>query len=129
MRFLQFSLDAATEHRSQGWCAASTNQITPVTFVLTEEEVMVEVQIRLPEEIAITIQNGGDLSRRVLEMTALEGFKSGMLTTAQLQRMLGFESRFDVDGFLKDHDVFFDYSHEDLAHEEETSRILLARRA
>ena len=90
---------------------------------------MVEVQISLPEEIAVTIQNGGDLSRRLLEMAALEGFKSGQLTTAQLQQMLGFESRFDVDGFLKDHDVFFEYSPEDLAHEEETSRLLLAKRA
>ncbi len=90
---------------------------------------MVEVQISLPEEIARMIQNGGDLSRRLLEMAALEGFKSGLLTTAQLQQMLGFESRFDVDGFLKDHGVFFEYSPEDLAQEEETSRMLLAKRA
>jgi len=89
---------------------------------------MVQVQLNIPEEIAARIQNGGDLSRRLLEMAALEGFKSGQLTTAQLQQMLGFESRFDVDGFLKAHGVFFDYSPEELAHEEETSRLLFAKR-
>lgn len=69
------------------------------------------------------------MSRRLLEMAALEGFKSGQLTSAQLQQMLGFESRFEVDGFLKERGVFFDYSAEELAHEEETSQRLFATRA
>jgi len=87
---------------------------------------MIEVRLTLPENVAASIQNGGDLSRRILEITALEGFKSGQLTASQLQQMLGFESRFEVDGFLKEHEVFFDYSPEDLAHEEETSQRLFA---
>lgn len=90
---------------------------------------MIEVRLTIPENVAASIQKGqncGDLSRRVLEMTALEGFKSGQLTSPQLQQMLGFESRFEVDGFLKEHGVFFDYSPEDLAYEEQTSRRLFA---
>ena len=96
---------------------------------------MIEVLLTIPEDVVASIQkgqngqNGGDLSRRLLEMAALEGFKSGQLTSAQLQQMLGFESRFEVDGFLKEHGVFFDYSPEELAHEEETSQRLFAARA
>lgn len=93
---------------------------------------MIEVRLTIPENVAASIQNGqngGELSRRILEMTALEGFKSGQLTSTQLQQMLGFESRFEVDGFLKEHGVFFDYSPEDLAHEEETSQRLFATQA
>ena len=96
---------------------------------------MIEVVLTIPEGLAASIQsgengqNGRDLSRRLLEMAALEGFKSGQLTSAQLQQMLGFESRFDVDGFLKERGVFFDYSSEELAHEEETSQRLFATRA
>lgn len=93
---------------------------------------MIEVRVTIPDNAAASIQkgqHGGDLSRRILEMTALEGFKSGQLTSSQLQQMLGFGSRFEVDGFLKEHSVFFDYSQEDLANEEETSQLLFAAQA
>lgn len=90
---------------------------------------MIEVRLNIPETVAASIKNGGDLSRCLLKMAALEGFKSGQLTSSQLQQMLGFESRFEVDRFLKEHGVFFDYSPEDLAHEEETSQRLFATRA
>lgn len=89
-----------------------------------------EIHLTIPDDVAATLQgNGGDLSRRALEALALEGYKSGELTEHQVRLMLGFESRFDVHGFLKSHGVFFTYSPDDLAHEEETSRKLLAARA
>jgi hypothetical protein len=88
-----------------------------------------EIRLTIPDDIAAGLQTGGDLSRRALEALALEGYKSGELTEYQLRTMLGFENRFEVHGFLKSHGVFFDYSPEDLAREEETSRKLLAARA
>jgi hypothetical protein len=51
--------------------------------------------------IAILIA-GSDLSRRVL---ALEEYKAGRITKAELRRLLGFETRYELDGFLKAHDV------------------------
>lgn len=87
-----------------------------------------EIQLIIPDDVAATLRNSGDLSRRALEALALEGYKSGDLTEYQVRSMLGLESRFDLHGFLKAHGVFFDYSPEDLAREEETSRKLLTAR-
>jgi len=57
-----------------------------------------------------------DLSRR-----ALEEFKSGDLTETELQRLLGFGTRYKLDGFLKAHGVMIDdYTIEDLRGEVET---------
>jgi len=90
-----------------------------------------EIILTIPDSIAIELQNGSTtpLSRRLLELAALEGYKSGVFTRPQIQAMLGFESRFELDGFLKAHGVLFDYSAEELAREEETSRMLFEAQA
>lgn len=64
-----------------------------------------------------------------MEALAVEGYKSGELTEYQVRTMLGFETRFEVHGFLKSRGVYFEYSQEDLAYEEETSRRLFAARS
>jgi hypothetical protein len=90
-----------------------------------------EITLTIPDNIAAEIQDGSatPLSRRLLELAALEGYKSGIFTLPQIQALLGFESRFELDGFLKAHGVLFDYSPEELAREEETSRWLFEARA
>ncbi|MGH9839448.1 MAG: UPF0175 family protein [Blastocatellia bacterium] len=90
-----------------------------------------EVTLTIPDEVVAGIQNGGDVSvgRRLLEMAALEGYKSGLLTSPQVQIMLGLESRFELDGFLKAHGVFFDYSPEEIAEELETIKTLQTARS
>jgi len=57
--------------------------------------------------------SGGDLSRRALEALALEEFKRGHLTKPELRRLLGFGTRYRLDGFLKSHGVYEDYNMED----------------
>jgi predicted HTH domain antitoxin len=60
----------------------------------------------------------------LLEGVAIEGYRSGALTTYQTQRLLGFETRFELDGFLKAHNVWeYAYSLEDL----EQDRLTLQR--
>jgi hypothetical protein len=77
-----------------------------------------EVRIHIPDDIAAQLQaNGGDITRRLLEMAALEGYKSGELTAHQLCEMLGFDTRMEVDGFLKAHGVALEYTLEDLVKE------------
>jgi len=89
-----------------------------------------EVRVEIPDEVASRLQiNGGDLSRRALEALAVEGYKAGELTESQVQQMLGFETRYELDGFLKERGVYFEYTDEDLAREEETSRLLQEARA
>jgi hypothetical protein len=41
-----------------------------------------------------------------LESLALEVYRSQALTAAQLRRLQGFETRVQVDAFLKEHDVY-----------------------
>lgn len=78
------------------------------------------VTIELPEEIERRLEmEWGNLPRRVLEAVALEGYRSGALTLAQLRRMLGFATRIEADAFLKQHDVYLEYSVEDLKQDRE----------
>jgi len=73
-----------------------------------------EVTINLPEDVAQSfLKNGESIEREVLEATALEGYREGKLSHAQVGRMLGL-SRFETDDFLKAHNVPPDYTIEDL---------------
>lgn len=65
--------------------------------------------------------------REVLEQVALDGFKSGQLTTAQVRRILGLESRLGVYDFLAAHGVpWVDYDEEELRRETDHLRKLVA---
>lgn len=65
-----------------------------------------------------------DLPRAVLEAVALEGYRSGKLTHAQVGRLLGMEYRFDVEAFLKEHGVTLGYSETELETDRQTLRRL-----
>ncbi|CAN5149584.1 hypothetical protein BH20ACI2_BH20ACI2_22770 [soil metagenome] len=84
------------------------------------------VQVEIPDQVFTS--SGGEISRRVLETVALEGFKSGKLTIFQIRQLLGFETRFEVHEFLAEHDVpWVNYSVEDLEKERRTLRELLGK--
>jgi hypothetical protein len=89
-----------------------------------------QVTIELPDDIAkdLASKNGEGalwaLPRAVLEMVALEGYRSGELTHAQVRRLLGFEHRLQVDAFLKEHGISLHYTLEDLERDRETHRRL-----
>ena len=75
--------------------------------------------VSLPDEILSS--DRGDISRRILEQVALEGFKAGRLTVAQVRRILGFESRLQVYEFLAAHRIpWVDYDEDELQREVET---------
>ena len=74
-----------------------------------------ELTIQIPDELASRMStSGAELSRRALEALALEEFKSGRITKPELRRLLGFGTRYQLDGFLKAHDVHEEYTMEDL---------------
>ena len=86
------------------------------------------VAIELPEDIANLLQQKwGDLSQHTLETLAVEGYRTGLLSHAQVRRMLGFETRMEVDAFLKHREVYLNYTEEDLEQDLETSRQLRAK--
>jgi hypothetical protein len=72
----------------------------------------------IPDDIAGRLSAGGaDLSRRALEAFAADEYKHERLTKRELQRLLGIETSYELDGFLKAHDVWIDYTVEDLHRE------------
>lgn len=74
------------------------------------------ITVSFPDEILSL--DSDDVSRRLLEQIALDGFKSGQLTTSQVRRILGFESRLEVYDFLAAHGVpWIDYDEEELHQE------------
>ena len=74
--------------------------------------------VEIPDDLAGRLNAaGGDLSRRALEGLALEEYKSGHLTEDELRRLLGFGTRYQLDGFLKAHDVWIEYTVEDFRRE------------
>jgi predicted HTH domain antitoxin len=90
------------------------------------EGVRMQVTIEIPNDIAeeLAAKHRADLPRAVLEKVALEGYRSGELTLAQVRRLLGFEHRLDVEAFLKERGVYLDYTLEDLERDRETHRSL-----
>lgn len=82
-----------------------------------------QVTVEIPEDIARLLNSKwGNLPRGVLESLALEAYRSGTITTAQLRRLLGFTTPMEVDAFLKKAGVFLDYGVEDLEEDLETLR-------
>jgi len=85
------------------------------------------ITLELPEDIAQGLgSRWKDLPRAALESLALEAYRSHALTAAQLRRLLGFETRMQVDDFLKEHEVY-DFAVEDLKQDCETLRQVRAR--
>ena len=79
--------------------------------------------IHLPDDLAQRLSAvGGDLSRRALEALAIEEYRNGHLTGAELRRLLGFRTRMALDGFLKAHGVLLDYTLADLEQERQDLR-------
>jgi hypothetical protein len=84
-----------------------------------------ELTLRIPDDLASRMKaSSGDLSRRALEALALEEFKSGHITKPELRRLLGFGTRYRLDGFLKSHGVYEDYTMEDFDQDRASQRQL-----
>jgi hypothetical protein len=84
-----------------------------------------ELTLHIPDDVAQRLSAAGsDLSRRALEAFALEEHKAGRLTEAQLRQLLGFETRNELDGFLKAHEVWLNFTREDLERERAALRRL-----
>lgn len=73
------------------------------------------VILPIPDELVETLSAAGaDLSRRALEALAIEEYRAGRLTASQVGHLLGLETRDALDGFLKAHGEYMDYTINDL---------------
>jgi hypothetical protein len=78
-----------------------------------------ELTVHIPDDIAARLgeAGNGDLSRRALEAWLAEEYRLGHLHKPDLRRLLGFETSYEIDGFLKAHNVYEDYTLQDLEQE------------
>jgi hypothetical protein len=71
-----------------------------------------QITVNLPDDLA-RLPNP---ARAALEAFVIEGYRSGALSAYQTRQLLGFETRYELDGFLKEHGVWdHAYSLEDMA--------------
>ena len=74
-----------------------------------------QVTLDLPDDISAALEgHWPDLPRQVLEALAVEAYRTGALNDAQVRRLLGLETRFQVHVLLKEHRVPLRYTEADL---------------
>lgn len=87
----------------------------------------IPITVELPDDIVAQLRQAGvDVSRGMLEAFALEGYRSERLSSAEVMRLLGFDSRIELDAFLKEHEMY-DYTLEDLEQDRATAARLLSK--
>jgi hypothetical protein len=80
-----------------------------------------DIQLQIPDDVARVLQSEQpDLSRAALEALALEAYRTRRLSEGQVRRMLGFRTRMQVHAFLKAHNVYLNYSIQELENDLES---------
>jgi predicted HTH domain antitoxin len=75
----------------------------------------VNVAIEIPDDIGrVLAGQAGDISRTVLEAVAVEAYRAGTITPAQVEQMLGLHSRWETEAFLRRAEAYHDYTMDDL---------------
>ena len=81
-----------------------------------------QIILEIPDDLASTLAPPGrDPARAALESFALEADRERRLTGYQLRTLLGISSRYELDGFLKEHRVE-KYTTQDFEHDLATIR-------
>lgn len=76
------------------------------------------VTVEIPDDVASRLcAQGGGLSVRALEALVAEEYRQGHLDKPDLRRLLGFTTSDQIDTFLKAHEIWIDYTIEDLERE------------
>jgi hypothetical protein len=89
-----------------------------------------QVTLAIPDDLAAQYAAAGmDPARVALEALAVEGYRTQRLTEAEVKRMLGYGTRMQVHALLKEHDVYLNYTLEDVQQDIAASDIFLAQRA
>lgn len=89
---------------------------------------MPNVSIAIPDDVMQRLEGQwSDIPRHVLEAVAIEAYRMGILTSAEIQRMLQLSSRWDVDTFLKRAQAYIDYTEHDLEQDIQTLEKLSMR--
>jgi hypothetical protein len=81
-----------------------------------------EIIVTVPDDLsAPLLPPGEEPARAALEAIGLEAYRRRRITGYQLRMLLGIPSRYELDGFLKRHEVY-DYTADDFGHDLATIR-------
>jgi predicted HTH domain antitoxin len=87
-----------------------------------------QITVELPDDMASQmIPPGRDPARTALEDMAVEAYRAHRLTEHQLATLLGLD-RYELDGFLKQREVWLEYKTDDLHRELELGEKLFKKR-
>jgi hypothetical protein len=86
------------------------------------------VSFEIPDELASALISAGqDPARVALEAWGLEAYRQRRLSAYQLRTLLGIESRYELDGVLKEHKISL-YTLEDVEQDLATNEELRKKR-
>jgi predicted HTH domain antitoxin len=87
-----------------------------------------QITVELPDDLAQQmIPAGRDPARAALEDMAVEAYRAHRLTEHQLATLLGMD-RYTLDGFLKEREVWLEYTMDDLRREVDLGERLWKKR-
>jgi hypothetical protein len=70
-----------------------------------------QITVTIPDELASQLIPAGlDPSRIILEDALVQAYREDKISVSQLMEILGIESRYEFDGFLKAHQVWIEYT-------------------
>ncbi|HZZ17635.1 MAG TPA: UPF0175 family protein [Candidatus Sulfotelmatobacter sp.] len=73
------------------------------------------VAIEIPDDVGRALgAHASEVSRAVLQAVAIEAYRAGTITPAQVQQMLGLRSRWETEAFLRRAEAYHDYTMDDL---------------
>ncbi len=85
-----------------------------------------QLTLDLPNELSAFLSTSGqDLERAALQAISLEAYRENKLSTAQLRRLLGYQTRMQIHAFLKEHGVYLRFGVADLDHDRQAGDAIL----
>ena len=82
-----------------------------------------EITVHLPDDLARRLRaQSGNLARRTLEALAADAYRTDAFTLAEVQALLGFDSRWTTEAFLREAGAALAYDEADLAADRQTLR-------
>lgn len=87
------------------------------------------IQMNIPDDIAQRLSaHNKDLSQAAFEWMVAEAYREEILTHEEVRRAMGYQTPMEVDGFLKEHQVWLEYTIDDFDRETEISQQLWEKR-
>ncbi|WP_080694085.1 UPF0175 family protein [Microcystis aeruginosa] len=94
----------------------------------SDSDNFMKITVDIPDEIAQRLgQTGDNLAHKLLEMVIADAYRAGILSTAEVGRILQLSSRLETHAFLKQMGVYLNYDQTELERDLQTLKELRAK--